>query len=179
MAGGRIPLTSHTDERGRKGMQEHLGAAGRQRSDRAVKCSAYGMLHCRNVGRPARSHAGRQPDGAQRVRDRPGQEAQARARLPSNGRHAGQVAPGRDVIIAGSVSNDDPQEGPRGRLGAPRPYISVVPQPPLTGDRDRRGATANVRKVSAGPSTLLVHPFPLALVYVDDERRGDTDEHPV
>src|SRR5215218_10278567 len=50
---------------------------------------------------------------------------------------------------------------------------------PLTGDGDRRGATASIRQGVAGPSTRSVHPFPLALVYVHDERRGDIDEHPV
>ena len=39
----------------------------------------YGMLPREHLGRPARAHAGRQPDGAQRLRDRPGQEGQARS----------------------------------------------------------------------------------------------------
>ena len=37
----------------------------------------YGMLPARRLGRPDVAHAGRQPDRAQRVRDRAGQEGQA------------------------------------------------------------------------------------------------------
>ena len=37
----------------------------------------YGMLPRRRLGRPDVAHAGRQPDRAQRVRDRAGQEGQA------------------------------------------------------------------------------------------------------
>ncbi len=37
----------------------------------------YGMLPAEHLRRRARAHPGRQPDGPQRVRDRPGQEGQA------------------------------------------------------------------------------------------------------
>ena len=40
----------------------------------------------RRLGRPARPHRGRQPDGPQRLRDRARQEDQARARLPDDDR---------------------------------------------------------------------------------------------
>ena len=40
------------------------------------------------LGRPGRPHGGRQPDGAQRVRDRPRQEDQADPRLPDDDRAA-------------------------------------------------------------------------------------------
>ena len=39
----------------------------------------YGMLPGEHLRRRRRPHAGRQPDRAQRVRDRPGQEDQARS----------------------------------------------------------------------------------------------------
>ena len=47
---------------------------------------AYGMLPGRDRGRSDRAHAGRQPDGPQRGRDRPGQEGEADPRLPDDHR---------------------------------------------------------------------------------------------
>ena len=110
----------------------------------------YGMLPAEHVGRPARAHAGRQPDRAQRVRDRPGQEDQADPRLPDDDRpqlrrgaagdrlaaadgeaqggDAGNWKQGDDVIIAGSVSNDEAKEI-FGEWEEPKPYIRIVPQP--------------------------------------------------
>ena len=41
----------------------------------------YGMLPASTSGDPDRAHAGRQPDGPQRLRHRPGQEDQAHPRL--------------------------------------------------------------------------------------------------
>ena len=46
----------------------------------------YGMLPGGRLRRPAGAHAGRQPDGSQRVRDRPRQEDQADPRLPDDDR---------------------------------------------------------------------------------------------
>ncbi len=77
----------------------------------------YGMLRSGRQRRPSRPHRGRQPDRAQRLRDRPRQEDQARPRLPDDdrpqlrrgaagdrlaaadreaqGRHTGELAAGR------------------------------------------------------------------------------------
>ena len=93
----------------------------------------YGMLPAGRIGRSARPHAGGQPDRAQRVRDRAGQEDQADPGLSDDHgaqlrrsaagdrlaavdrqaqcRHAGQLeATGEDVIISGSVSDDEAKE---------------------------------------------------------------------
>ena len=48
----------------------------------------YGMLPADTSGDPGDADAGRQPDGAQRLRDRPGQEGQADPRLPDDDRAA-------------------------------------------------------------------------------------------
>ena len=111
----------------------------------------YGMLSADVEGDPTVAHAGRQPDGAQRVRDRAGQEGQAHPRLPDDhgpqlrrgaardrlaaahgqpqGRDAGELAAGEDVIIAGSVSDDAAKELYPDGWKSPKPYIRIVPDP--------------------------------------------------
>ena len=101
----------------------HRGDAGPRaqlpdhRRRRLQRLEALRDARRRRLGRPGSADAGRQPDGAQRVRDRPGQEGQADPRLPDDdgpqlrrgaarhrlaaadgqaqGRDAGQLAAGR------------------------------------------------------------------------------------
>ena len=75
------PVDNHA-----KWAERHRGDAGRTRpnypmiGDADFKVSKlYGMLPADTSGRPDRAHAGRQPDRAQRLRHRPGQEDQARS----------------------------------------------------------------------------------------------------
>src|SRR3954466_13722263 len=101
--------------------------------------------------RPDSAHARRQPDRAQRLRDRAGQEDQAAARLsdvdraqlrrgaarhrlapahgPAQGLHAGAVEPrrGRDHLGLGLRRRG--QGDVPGGLDSPRPYIRIVPDP--------------------------------------------------
>ena len=112
----------------------------------------YGMLPAAVVGRSGQAHAGRQPDRPQRLHHRPGQEDQTdpglsddgrpqlrrgaardRTRCSSTAKH--KVATpanwkhGEDVIIAGSVTDDDAKKlFPQG-WKSPKPYIRIVPQP--------------------------------------------------
>ena len=60
----------------------------------------YDMLPAETSGDPTRADAGRQPDGAQRLRRRAGQEDQAHARLPDD--HGPQLRRGaaRDRLAA-------------------------------------------------------------------------------
>ena len=111
----------------------------------------YGMLPADTSGDPTQRTPGPEPDRAQRVRHRPGQEDQAHPRLPDDDRpQLRRGAPGDrlaaahrphrvatpanwrqgdDVIIAGSVSDDEARTiWPQG-WDAPRPYIRIVPQP--------------------------------------------------
>ena len=112
----------------------------------AVRHAARGHL-----GRPSKAHSRGQPDSPQRLRDRPGQEDQAHPRLPddnraqlrrSAARHRLSAADreaqgstpvnwrqGEDVIIAGSVSDDEARKAYPQGWKAPRPYIRIVPQP--------------------------------------------------
>ena len=110
----------------------------------------YGMLPAETSGDAGRAHPGGQPDRAQRLRRRPGQEDQARARLPDDHRPELRRGPagdrlaaadrhkvatpvnwkrGEDVIIAGSVSDEEARKTYPQGWEAPRPYIRVVPQP--------------------------------------------------
>ena len=115
----------------------------------------------RTSRRRASPHAGRQPDRAQRVRDRPGQEDQAGPDLPDDDRpqlrrgaardrlaaadrqaqggHARNWQQGEDVIIAGSVSNDQAKEHTSASWKEPKPYIRIVPQPKKQ-SRNRAGS---------------------------------------
>ena len=61
---------------------------------------AYGMLPAERRGRPAGADAGRQPDGAQRLRDRPRQEDQADPRLPDDDRPQLRRGAARDRLAA-------------------------------------------------------------------------------
>jgi len=47
------------------------------------------------------------------------------------GRDSGQLEQGEDVIIAGSVSDEDAKKTYPQGWKAPKPYIRIVPQPPL------------------------------------------------
>ena len=112
----------------------------------------YGMLPARRLGRPDVAHAGRQPDGAQRVRDRAGQEGQADPRLPDDDRPqlrrgaardrlaaAHGQAQGRDAgqLAAAARTSSSPARSPtRPRRSSypdgwksPKPYIRIVPDP--------------------------------------------------
>ncbi len=116
----------------------HRGDAGagaqlpdhRRRRLRGLEAVRDAPRRCR--GRPEGAHPRGQPDGAQRLRRRPGQEDQAHPRLPDDHRPElrrgaardrlaaadgeAQVATpvnwqqGEDVIIAGSVSDDEARE---------------------------------------------------------------------
>ena len=77
----------------------------------------YGMLPGGAWGDAAGTHAGRQPDGAQRVRDRPRQEDQADPRLP-----------------------DD--DGPQLRRGAARDRLAAAHREAQSRDARRSGTTA-------------------------------------
>ena len=113
---------------------------------------AYGDAAGRRRRRPDRAHAGPERDAAQRLRDRPGQEDQARPDLSDDDRpqlrrgparhrlapahrpstrspRPAQWQPGDDVIIAGSVSNDQAKERYPDGWEEPKPYIRIVPDP--------------------------------------------------
>ena len=112
----------------------------------------YGMLAGGRRGRPGRPHAGQQPDGPQRVRDRlrtrtiklilvypmtTGRNFDEVLRvidslqLTANHKVATPVnwQQGDDVIIAGSVSDDQAKETYPDGWESPKPYIRIVPQP--------------------------------------------------
>ena len=151
----RRPLRRY-DQRPRGVGEGHRGDAGRgaQLSDyrgrrfqrlKDLRHAARG-----DVGRPEGAHAGRQPDGAERLRDRPGQEDQAHPRLSDDDRPQLRRGPARDRLAAahGRPQGLDARqlEAGRGRhhrrLGLerrgegalrqweePKPYIRIVPQP--------------------------------------------------
>ena len=148
----------------------------------------YGMLRAELSGDPPEPHAGRQPDGAQRVRHRPGQEGQADPRLPDDdrpqlrrgaagdrlpaadgqapGRHAGQLEAGEDVIIAGSVSNDEAKE----IFGTWEAAEALHPDRPPAQLMSRPGRACTARSPRSGsglraPGADLAH-----------ARRGELDE---
>ena len=105
----------------------------------------------RRLRRSPRPDGSRQPDGPQRVRDRTRQEGEADPRLPDDDRaqlrrgaagdrlaaadrEARVSTPvnwkqGDDVIIAGSVSNDEAHEIWPDGWEEPKPYIRIVAQP--------------------------------------------------
>ena len=60
----------------------------------------YGMLPAGRLGRSGRPHRGRQPDGAQRLRRRAGQEGEADPRLPDDHRPQLRRGPARDRLAA-------------------------------------------------------------------------------
>ena len=123
----------------------------------------YGDAVGRCLRRCWRPDADGQPDRAERLRRRAGQEGQAHPRLPhDDGPDFDEVLrvidslqltaehkvatpvnwqQGDDVIIAGSVSDDAAKEiWPEG-WESPRPYIRIVPQP--AGNGARKGLTAS------------------------------------
>ena len=56
----------------------------------------------------------------------------AAADREAQGRDAGNWKQGEDVIIAGSVSDDDAKKTYPNGWKAPKPYIRIVPQPQVT-----------------------------------------------
>ena len=104
-----------------------------------------------HVGRPDRAHPGRQPDRAQRLRDRPGQEDQADPRLPDDDRpqlrrgaagdrlaaahreaqggDAGELEAGRGRDHRGLGLRRGGEEDVPDGWESPKPYIRIVPQP--------------------------------------------------
>ena len=111
----------------------------------------YGMLPADTPGDAIDARPPPKPDRAHRVRHRPGQADQAILAYPmTTGRNFDEVLrvidslqltakhrvatpanwrQGDDVIIAGSVSDDEARTiWPQG-WDAPRPYIRIVPQP--------------------------------------------------
>ena len=112
---------------------------------------AYGMLAAERRGRPARANACRQPDGAERLRDRARQEDQAHPRLPDDdrpqlrrgaardrlaaadrqaqGRDAGQLEAGRERDHRRLRHDDEAKETYPDGWESPKPYIRIVPQP--------------------------------------------------
>src|SRR5215469_9598394 len=103
------------------------------------------------LGRRVEAHASRQPDDPQRFRDWPGQKIKLLIVYPmTTGRNFDEVLrvidslqltakhrvatpvnwqPGQDVIIAGSVSDDEARKIYPGGWKAPKPYLRLVPQP--------------------------------------------------
>ena len=97
----------------------------------------YGMLAGGRIGRSAGAHAGRQPDRAQRVRDRPGQEDQADPGLSDD--HGAQLrrGPAGDRLAA---ADRQAQGRPRRRNwkhGRGRDHLRVGLQRPGEGDLRR------------------------------------------
>ena len=80
---------------------------------------AYGMLPPTS-GRSDRAHAGRQPDGAQRVRDRAGQEGQADPRLPDDDRPQLRRGAARDRLASAGREHTvaTPPTGSRARTSS-------------------------------------------------------------
>ena len=138
--------------------QGHRGDAGRRpqlpdhQRQRLQRVKAVRHARRRHLGRRRRAHAGRQPDRAQRVRDRrPTRRCKLILVYPmTTGRNFDEVLrvidslqltanhkvatpanwkPGEKVIIAGSVSNDQAKEAYPDGWEEPRPYIRLVPQP--------------------------------------------------
>ena len=110
----------------------------------------YGMLPADDVRRATERTPGRQPDGPQRLRRRPGQEDQADPRLSDDDGPQLRRGPARDRLAPahGQAQGRDAGELAAGRrrdhrrLGlqreakeifgewdAPKPYIRIVPQP--------------------------------------------------
>ena len=145
------------DRRPRRLGQGHRGDAGPRaqlpdhRRRRLQRLEAVRDAPGRGGGRPEEPHADGQPDRAQRLRHRPGQEDQADPRLPDD--HGAQLRRGaaRDRLAPadgertawrrrstgsrartssspGSVSNDEAKEI-FGEWEEPKPYIRIVPQP--------------------------------------------------
>jgi len=61
-------------------------------------------------------------------------ELPATDRQPQSG-DAGQLEAGRDVIIAGSVTDDDAKKTYPNGWKSPKPYIRIVPQPAVVRSR--------------------------------------------
>ena len=111
----------------------------------------YGMLPADTSGDEASARPPTPTRRPQRLRHRPGQEGQARAGLSDDdGRNFDEVVrvidslqltaehkvatpvnwqQGDDVIIAGSVSDDEAKETYPDGWQTPKPYIRIVPQP--------------------------------------------------
>ena len=111
----------------------------------------YGMLPAEIVGRSDEPHAGRQPDGRNVFVVGPDKKVKLVLVYPmTTGRNFDEVLrvidslqltanhkvatpanwqQGDDVIIAGSVSDDEAKETYPDGWESPRPYIRIVPQP--------------------------------------------------
>ena len=101
----------------------------------------YGMLGADVSRRPGRPHRGRQPDGAQRLRDRPGQEGEADPRLPDDDRPQLRRGAAGDRLAAA----DREAQGLDARQLEATARTSSSPARSRTTRRARSGPTAGSR----------------------------------